>query len=72
MHIIPLDDCNLTNRVCNSVLPNKDVDGFTGASLGRLVQVHGHVLPYLTSFMISPDTRAKTVLYLVQPWLCGK
>ena len=39
MHIIPLDDCNLTNRVCNSVLPNKDVDGFTGASLGRLVQV---------------------------------
>ena len=69
---IPLDDCNLTNRVCNSVLPNKDVDGFTGASLGRLVQVHGHVLPYLTSFLISPDTRAKTVLYLVLPWLCGK
>ena len=56
---IPLDDCNLTNRVCNSVLPGKDVDGFTGASLGRLVQVLGHfcekIKPYLTSFMISPD-----------------
>jgi 5,10-methylene-tetrahydrofolate dehydrogenase/methenyl tetrahydrofolate cyclohydrolase len=29
---------SLLARVCNTVLPNKDVDGFTQASLGRLVQ----------------------------------
>ena len=50
MHIIPVDDCNLTSRVCNSVLPNKDVDGFTGASLGRLVQVLGHFCEKFTLF----------------------
>ena len=40
---MPLYD--LTNRVCNSVLPDKDVDGFTGASLGKLVQVLSYFYP---------------------------
>ena len=37
--------CSTLARVCNTVLPSKDVDGFTSSSLGALVQGRGGLLP---------------------------
>lgn len=42
---LPLPPHMSESRVCNSVLPGKDVDGFTGASLGRLVQGEDGLVP---------------------------
>jgi len=42
---LPLPPHMSESRICNSVLPDKDVDGFTGASLGRLVQGENGLVP---------------------------
>ena len=42
---LPLPPHMSESLVCNSVLPDKDVDGFTGASLGKLVQGEDGLVP---------------------------